>query len=115
MRKLFTVRRGAVVATLAVLAAVAGPAMTASAAAPGQLTICFQEPADVNVLFPDSDTSVNLAVARPVCHDSNIGGSINERVDIIANGQYLGSTIYNGSVGLVIVITPGPSYYAYVP
>jgi hypothetical protein len=31
----------------------------------------------------------------------------------MAASEYIGSTIYNGSVGETIVTIPGPSFYAY--
>ncbi|CAO5155186.1 Streptomyces killer toxin-like beta/gamma crystallin domain-containing protein [Frankia sp. AiPs1] len=118
MRKLFSLRRMVILAVLGLVAAVAGPASTASASTPGKLTVCSQGGYDSHVVFPGRGGWSTYLIQPGTCYTSTISGTINEQIDVYqydGRDHYLGSTIYNGSVGLVVVTTSGPSYYAYVP
>jgi hypothetical protein len=119
MRKLLSLRRVVVMAVLVGLAAVTavvGSATVASASTPGLFTICSEGGYASNAVFPDRGGFSTFAIPDGSCRSMDMGGSQNEQVDVYKNGdQYLGSTIYNGSVGLVVVTISGPTYYAYVP
>jgi hypothetical protein len=121
MRKFFPRRRslyGAVgVVTLALAGVVAGPALSASAS-PGTFTLCSQGGYDSWVDIPPVDFETGMATV--IVPDGSCqtwpfdGGFENRKVDVYqAGGQYIGSTIYNGSVGETIVTIAGPSFYAY--
>jgi hypothetical protein len=65
--------------------------------------------------FPDRGGASTYLVPNGWCYVFPYGGNSNEQVNVYDanNNQYIGSTIYNGSVGETIVTIPGPSFYAY--
>ncbi|CUU59364.1 hypothetical protein Ga0074812_12741 [Parafrankia irregularis] len=68
--------------------------------------------------FPGRGGLSTFIIPNGSCHSTSLGGNYNEQIDVYrwdGGEHYLGSTIYNGSVGLVVVTIGGPSYYAYVP
>ncbi|SNQ50181.1 conserved exported hypothetical protein [Frankia canadensis] len=116
MRKIFSLRRSVVLAILGLLVALVLPATAASASTPGKLTLCSNGGFDSYAEFPGRGGFSTYIIPAGTCHTTNLGGSVIEQVNVHkGNGAYIGSTIYNGSVGLVIVTISGPSFYAYMP
>lgn len=117
------------VAAVAGLAVLAGPAVMASAATTspagtdvravadqaGDFALCSDGGYGSFAVFPDRGGWSTVVIPNGVCLRYAMGGNINEEVDVYDadNGQYIGSTIYNGLVGETIVTIPGPSFYAY--
>lgn len=126
MRKNKAFGTGVVIAAVTGLTlALAGPATAASAAvarpadSAGLLTLCSNGYTSF-ARIPDRGGWSTLLVNSGSCSEYDLGGSWNEEVDVYEFGggngttsasTYIGSTIYNGSVGLTIVTVPGPSFF----
>jgi hypothetical protein len=98
-------------------ASVAGLAIVPAASADaGALTLCSEGGYTSAVVFPDRGDYSTVGIPNGQCYTfDNWAGTTNEEADVYDRGtnQYIGSTIYNGSVGETIVTTAGPSFYAY--
>jgi hypothetical protein len=120
MGKLLAVRRGLAAAALAGAAVVAGPAVTASAApasaaSTGKFRLCSNGFYDSYAVFPGRGGFTTLPVLFGTCAVSSVPGIANEQVDLYeADRTYIGSTIYNGSIGETVTTIPGPSFYVSV-
>jgi hypothetical protein len=99
--------------TIAGLATAVVPAVSASASS-GVLTLCSEGGYPSYAVFPGRGGLSTYVIPNGQCYSTYLGGTTNEEVDVYANNwQYIGSTIYNGSVGETIVTIAGPSFYAY--
>jgi hypothetical protein len=94
----------------------AAPASAEQAAAfGGNLELCsFGEYASY-ASFPGRSGLSAFVIPNGTCYGTFLGGNTNEQVNVYDadNNQYIGSTIYNGSVGETIVTIAGPGFYAY--
>jgi hypothetical protein len=81
----------------------------------GDFELCSEGGYDSYAVFPDRGGFATFVVPNGWCYIFPYGGNSNEEVNVYEanNNQYIGSTIYNGSVGETIVTIPGPSFYAY--
>lgn len=105
---------GTGVAVAAGLAFAVIPAASASASS-GVFTLCSEGGYSSYVVFPGRGGLSTFVIPAGECYGTALGGSTNEQVDVYDadGGQYIGSTIYNGSVGETLVTISGPSFYAY--
>ena len=107
---------GAVAVMLGFVAA--GPTAAASAAPaamePRVLTLCSAGGYNSFLEFPDrGGLQLNVVSNGSCMRWDQLGGSANERVDVFGfNNRYIGSTVYNGSVGLNVVTLAGPTFAA---
>lgn len=86
-------------------------------AKPGEITVCATPTDTITVAFPDRN---NYQITpRVIPHEQNcisakMGGNENEQINIYSDqGQFIGSSIYNGSNGTVVVETTRTGYYVY--
>lgn len=81
----------------------------------GDFELCSEGGYDSYASFPDRGGLATYVVPNGSCYVTYLGGDTNEQVNIYEanNNHYIGSTIYNGSVGETIVTIAGPSFYAY--
>jgi hypothetical protein len=82
----------------------------------GYFTLCSDGGYGSTVFFPDRGDWTTGIVPAGSCYTYDLGGSINEEVDVYmqtspSGGVGIGSTIYNGAVGETIVTIAGPSFY----
>ena len=111
-----SLRRALVVTAAAGLALAAAPIVDASASAQaaGQITVCSNGGYASYAAFPGRGGWATYVASPGSCVTLNAGGNVNERVDVYTGwGQYIASTIYNGTFGETIVTVAGPSFYAY--
>jgi hypothetical protein len=97
--------------TIVHTAAHASPEQTGLA---GYLVLCSEGGYASYISFPNRGGLFSEGVPNGYCAFFPWAGN-NEQVNVYDydNKQYIGSTIYNGSVGETIVTIAGPSFYAY--
>jgi hypothetical protein len=117
MRKLFqrAVRTFGVTAAVTLGFVAGGPAVAASAKPAvmeaGVLSLCSEGGYGSYLTFPKWGGVNSVIVPNGSCRNLSWPGSVDVDVDVyMADGQYIGSTIYNGSVGLNIFTHAGPTF-----
>jgi hypothetical protein len=99
--------------TIVHTAAHASPEQTGQA---GDLVLCSEGGYGSYITLPDRSGFFTTTVPNGWCYTFAVpGGDTNEQVNVYDanNNQYIGSTIYNGSVGETIVTIAGPRFYTY--
>ena len=113
MVRLTSRKAGLALAASIGLAVSLGTAGAASADTAGNFELCSGGNYSSYAVFPDRGGWSTNVVPVGYCYVYGLGGSTNEDVDVyLYNGTsyYLGSTIYNGSVGETIVTTASSFY-----
>lgn len=86
---------------------------SASAATPGNLTVCTGSDFFLRVEIPGRGMGIapTMIPGQEHCVPTYLGGDSNEQVDVYGNDRYLGSFNYNGNQGADVHPLPGPSFY----
>lgn len=92
----------------------------AQAATPGKITVCHGPGFVLTVKFPERGLSITPPVVPDpnpggdnggvICTNSQVGGDRNERIDVYADGKFIGSAIYNGLRGAEVRGIAGPGF-----